>query len=262
MKKLIMVVVAVVAVAQSLAGQNVSTELAGQTVSSELVGQKVPSEEDILAATMSATSPYYYPAMMMRYLAGDATLTDQDYYYLYYGYAYSDAYNGHATLPGEERILEILASTPTPSKTEARVIIEAATENMKVDPFSPSNVNMMTFAYSILGDTINEIVSANRFNKILKAIESSGTGLKESSPWHVLRFSHAADVVAALGYQIVNRQVRTSTVEYIQFAKNPDRAKGLFFDFGRVYWKPHEGERPQRKSNWEFNGVPLKRNEK
>jgi hypothetical protein len=224
-----------------------------------LSAQKVPEEEDILAKTMSTDSPYYYPAMMIRYLAGDVTLTDEHYYYLYYGYAYDDAYDGHATLPGENRMLEIFASSPMPSKAEARVMIEAAEENMAVDPFNPGNINMMTFAYGILGDTINEIVSADRFDKIIRAIESSGTGLKESSPWHVLRFTHANDVVAALGYQIVNRQVRTSTVEYIQFAKNPDRAKGLFFDFGRVYWKPYEGEPAHRKSNWEFNGIPLRK---
>jgi hypothetical protein len=224
-----------------------------------LTAQKVPDEEDILAKTMSTDSPYYYPAMMIRYLAGDTTLTDEDYYYLYYGYAYDGHYDAHATLPGENRILEIFASSPMPSKAQAQVMLEGAEENMKVDPFNPGNINMMTFAYSILGDTINEIVSADRFSKIIKAIESSGTGRKESSPWHVLRFTHANDVVAAKGYAIENRQVRTATVEYIKLAKNPDNVKGLFFDFGRVYWKPYEGVPQRHKSKWEFNGVPVGR---
>jgi hypothetical protein len=223
----------------------------------DIAAQRVPDEDDILSKTMSSDSPYYYPAMMIRYLTGDEALTDEDYYYLYYGYAYDDSYDAHATLPGENRMLEIFAQTELPSKAQAQVMLEAAKENMAVDPFNPGNVNMMTFAYSILGDTVNEIISADRFNKIIRAIESSGTGLKETSPWHVLRFTHANDVVAAKGYEMVNRQVRTSSVEYIQLAKNPDKIKGLFFDFGRVYWKPYEGERPKRKNNWMFNGIPL-----
>jgi hypothetical protein len=223
-----------------------------------LAAQRVPSEDDILSKIMATDSPYYYPAMMMRYRAGDVTLTDDDYYYLYYGYAYDEQYDAHATLPGENRILEIFAGTPMPSKAQAQVMLEAAEENMKVDPFNPGNVNMMTFAYSLLGDTINEIISADRFRKIIRAIESSGTGRKESSPWHVLRFTHANDVVAAKGYKIENRQVRTSTVEYIKLAKNSDNVKGLFFDFGRVYWKPHEGQPVRQKPKWEFNGIPLR----
>lgn len=227
------------------------------TVDTGVYAQKVPEEEDILAKTMSSESPYYYPPLMMRYLAGDLSLTDDDYYYLYYGYAYDDDYDAHAPLPGEDRILEIFASTKTPSKAEAQVIIEAAKENMLVDPFNPGNINMMTYAYGILGDTINEIISADRFDRIIRTIKSSGSGRKENSPWHVLRFTHANDVVAAMGYRIENRQVRTSSVEYIKVERNPDNVKGLFFDFGRVYWKPYEGEPVRRKSRWMLNDIPI-----
>jgi hypothetical protein len=218
--------------------------------------QRVPDEDDILTKIMADDSPYYYPAMMIRYMAGDVTLTDEHYYYLYYGYAYEEQYDPRATLPGENRILEIFAQTELPSKAQAQVMLEGAEENMKIDPFNPGNVNMMTFAYSILGDTINEIISADRFNKILRAIESSGTGRKESSPWHVLRFTHANDVVAAKGYQIEERQVRTSSVEYIKVVPNNDKVKGFFFDFGRVYWRPYD-EKPRQKSKWMFNGIPV-----
>lgn len=219
--------------------------------------QGVPDEDDIFNRVMTSDSPYYYPPMMIRYLAGDTTLTDEHYYYLYYGFAYDEQYDAHAVLPGENRILEIFASAPQPSKAQARVIIEAARENMLVDPFNPGNINMMTYAYGILGDTINEMISADRFERILRAIESSGTGRKENSPWHVLRFTHANDVIAAKGYRIESRQVRTRTVEYIRLEKNPDNLKGLFFDFGRVYWKPYEGEPVRRKSKWMLNDIPL-----
>ncbi len=219
--------------------------------------QRVPDEEDILNKILSTESPYYYPPMMLRYLAGDPTLSAEHYYYLYYGYAYDDAYDAHAELPGEDTILEIFARTQTPSSEEARQMIAAAKDNMLVDPFNPGNINMMTFAYNILGDVENEIISADRFRKVTAAIESSGTGLKESSPWHILRFSHANDVIASKGYKIANRQVRSRNVEYVQVEKNPSGVKGYFFDYSRIYWKPYGGVPVKRKSKWMLNDIPV-----
>ena len=231
--------------------------LLGAGAADEACAQRVPDEEDILEKTFSTESPYYYPPMMVRYLAGDPTLTYEHYYYLYYGYAYDDDYDAHSALPGEDAILEIFARTQDPSREEARQIIAAAKDNMLADPFNPGNINMMTFAYGILGDAENEAVNADRFRKVTAAIESSGTGLKENSPWHILRFTHANDLIASKGYKIANRQVRSRSVEYVQLEKNSGGVKGYFFDYSRVYWKPYEGEPVKRKSKWMLNDIPL-----
>lgn len=220
---------------------------------------RVPDQEDVLSKTMSSSSPYYYPAMMMRYMAGDTSLTAEHYYYLYYGFAYDEGYDAHAPLPGEDAIYGVFARTSEPTLQEALAIIEAGRENMLVDPFNPGNINMMTYAYQIAGDTVNAIVSADRFRKITGAIESSGTGLKESSPWHILRFSHANDLVAAKGLKIANRQVRSLTVEYLQLEKNREGVKGYFFNYERVYWRPFDGKRKEPQSRWMINGVPVGR---
>ena len=55
-----------------------------------LAAAKVPVEEDIVAKTSDPDSPFYYTSLMMRYNAGDETLTDEDYHYLYYGYAHQE----------------------------------------------------------------------------------------------------------------------------------------------------------------------------
>ncbi len=217
-----------------------------------------PVEDDVVARTLDTESEFYYPALMARYVAGDETLTGEDYHYLYYGYAYTPEYDAHAELPGESVMYDVLRSSgPRPSKEEAEALIEAGRRNMAVDPFNPANVNMMTWAYGIIGDTVAMRASGARFRGIIGAIESSGTGLRENSPWHILRFSHANDVVAERGLKIANRQVRSRTVEYIQVEPNPQRVKGFFFNYDRIYWKPYQGERITKDSNWEINGIPL-----
>ncbi len=218
---------------------------------------RIPDEEDIVIRTISTDSPYYYPPMMARYMAGDLELTAEHYHYLYYGYAYEEGYDAHAPLPGAEAMSAVFARDGGLTPEDALVIIEAGRANMKVDPFNPGNLNMMTYAYEIAGDTVNAIISADRFRKVVGAITASGTGRRETSPWHILRFSHANDVVAAKGLKIANRQVRSRTVEYIQVEKNDNGVRGLFFNYDRVYWKPYAGERIKKKSKWEFNGMPL-----
>ena len=43
-----------------------------------LAGAKTPDENDLLDRTLDSSSPFYYPNLMMRYNAGDATLTDAE----------------------------------------------------------------------------------------------------------------------------------------------------------------------------------------
>jgi hypothetical protein len=232
-------------------------KMAAQRGEAQQVVVHVPEEEDILAKTISPDSPYFYMPMMRRYMEGDTTLTDEHYFYLYYGYAYEADYDAHRELPGEGVIYEVFRRTERPSREDALAIIEAGRENMLVDPFSPSNINLMTYAYQLAGDSIGARISADRFAKIVRTITSSGTGMRDKSPWHILRFTHANDIIAAQGLTVAKRTVRTRDVEYIQVEPNDTRVKGYFFDFSRVYWKPYEGERVKKDSNWMFNGTPL-----
>lgn len=220
---------------------------------------KVPDEEDILAHTLNQASPHYYPELMMRYVVGDTTLTVEDYHYLYYGYAYDANYRPLENIPDTDEVLELLAGLGTAgaTKAQAQMLLEAAKDVMLVDPFSPSNINIMTYAYGVLGDAEQEKVSADRFRKIIAAIESSGTGRKESSPMHVLRHEHVNDLMLSRGLHIVNRTVRTTKVEYVQVQREGRNAKGYYFNFERIYWKRPEMIPEREQSNWMINGMPL-----
>lgn len=221
---------------------------------------RTPDEDDILETTINQASGRYYPELMMRYVMGDTTLTYDDYYYLYYGYAYDANYRPLDNSTPEDRLLESLSGIGTDgvaTRAQAQELLLSAKDVMLVDPFSPSNINVMTFAYGILGDTINERISADRFNKVIHTITSSGTGLKEGSPWHVLRFSHVNDLLASRGLEIASRTVRSTKVEYVQLKPNTDKIKGYFFNFERIYWKRPELTPEREKNNWMINGIPI-----
>ena len=220
----------------------------------------VPDDELILAQTMDSESPYYYPGLMMRYRSGDTTLSETDYYYLYYGYAFTEDYRPLAPIPEESFVLEAFRKTyADPSAENAAELISHALGVMEKDPFSLSNINFLIYAYGMAGDSINERINYDRLNKLTAAIWSSGTGATESSPVHILRFSHANDLLGIMELEIVNRLVVSRTTEYVSVSdRNGHRsAKGYYFDYSRIYNGKNAPEGVPGRQKWKFNDYSL-----
>ena len=156
--------------------------------------RRVPDNEELLVRTIDIDSPYYIDRLMAKYLSWEEPLTAEEMHYLYYVYAYSDLYRPLEPISAEDRVLSVVEEIMTDS-TEERMnrLVVAAQEVMERDPFSPKNLNFLAFAYGSLGDAENERKCFERFEAVMRTIENSGSGVKESSPWHVLWFSHAAD---------------------------------------------------------------------
>lgn len=222
---------------------------------------KAPVEEDILARTMDSSSPYYYTALRMRYNAGDETLNDDEFHYLYYGYAYQDDYKPLNSNPALERLLLLAsgldAEHPQPETLEA--IIATGREALARDPFSPKVLNLMAFAYESLGFRTEAQAYASRMNGVVRTILASGDGLTQKTPRHVLMFDHALDVMDVEGLPYAKARIVSRTVEFVPFTTpytvDDKKRKGLYFDFGRVYWNKPEGYTYQRDRTWQFNNL-------
>ena len=226
-----------------------------------LAAAKVPDEDNIIDRTMDSESPYYYPALMLRYNAGDATLTDEDYHYLYYGYAYQDYYKPLATNPDLDKML-MLVSGLDPEKPDVATLesmISMGTDALKRDPFSPKILNLMSFAYGGLGDEVREKAYSNRMNGVIRTILASGDGFTQKTPRHVLMFDHALDVLAAEGLSYGKARIVSRTVEFVPltvpYVVEDKKRKGFYFDFGRVYWNKPEVYTYKRDRTWQFNNL-------
>lgn len=221
----------------------------------------VPDEEDILRKTLSTSSPYYYTNLLLKYHNGTEPLTAEEYYYLYYGYLYQESYRPFVENRALDEMFEIVALIdPTqPSVTHLEAIIEYGREAMELDPFSPRVLNLMAYAYGALDDPKREQLYFDHLNGILHAIESSGTGRKEESPWHILMFSHAYDLLASKGYSYNEARIISRNVEYVPLTrKTEDRIKGFYFDYSRVYRNKPEDVTFKRERTWQFNNLGVK----
>ncbi len=222
---------------------------------------KVPDEEDILGRTMNTGSPYYYTSLRLRYDMGDSTLTDEDYHYLYYGYAYQEAYKPLEANPYVDRVLMLAAALnpDMPERETLEEIVSVGRDALKKDPFSPKLLNLMAFAYGALGDKEQERAYSDRMNGVMRAILASGDGLSQSSPRHILLFDHALDVLAAEGFSCGKSRIVSRSVEFVPLAVpyvvEGKKRKGFYFDFSRVYWNKPEGYTYKIDRTWQFNNL-------
>lgn len=226
-----------------------------------MLSAKTPVEQDILEQITDQTSPYYYTSLMMRYTTGDATMDDAAYHYLYYGYAYQESYKPLNSNPDMEQMLALMLHLD-PDTTDEQLLetlLRTADAARMRDPFSPKILNVMTFACEKLGRKAEAEKWARHMNGIIRAIVASGDGWTQKSPQHILMFDHALDVMAAEGLVHGKARVISRTVEYIPLASphhiDGKKRKGVYFDFGRIYWNKPEGYTYQRDRTWQFNNL-------
>ena len=216
----------------------------------------VPDNDKIFAHIHDSSSPFYYPNLMMRYQAGD-TLTEEEYHYLYYGFAYQSAYRPLNSNPGMTKVQNIMArlAIDTPSISDIDELIAACTEAMENDPFSPKLLNIMAYAYGTSGDKTREKIYADHLAAILKVIESSGTGAKEKEAMHIIMFSHGIDLIASKGWGNRKGKIISREVEFVPFDIPKGKLKGYFFNYSRIYWNKPEGYTFERERTWQFNNL-------
>ncbi len=217
---------------------------------------QTPDNDDIFAKITDASSPYYYPNLMMRYNGSDE-LSDDEYRYLYYGYAFQEGYKPLETNKGMERVQAIMSriAIDEPSVSDIDELIAAGTEAMQQDPFSPQLLNIMAYAYGTAGDKEREQAFYDRLNGVLRCIGQSGDGLKEKSPMHIIMFSHGLDYIASKDWNCLKARIISRTVEFVPFAVPHNKVKGYYFDYSRIYWNKPENYTFKRERTWQINNM-------
>ncbi len=225
---------------------------------------KVPDEEDILLKITDTQSGVYYPDLMLRFEMGDITLTEEEYHYLYYGYQYRDEYRPTESNPQLDNLIVLAAEIDPdkPSVSTLESVISLADQILMRDPFNPKVWNILAYAYGALGDHIKEREAYDRVNKILQTIDSSGDGLREKSPKHILMLDHALDFMASQSLNPARAMVISRDVQFVPI-KVPikvdgKRFKGYYFDYSRIYKNKPEGVTFTKARTWQFNNLKPK----
>ena len=188
---------------------------------------KTPNNDLIFANISNVDSPLYYPNLMLRYKEGKP-MSEDEYHHLYYGFAFQPEYKPLEVNPSMSRVQEIMAriSIDTPSVHDIDELIAAGIAAMEADPFSPTLLNILVYAYGASGDRVRELAYSDHLNGILKCIEQSGDGLKEKSPMHIIMFAHGLDYIASKNINYLKGRIISRTVEFVPFDFPREKVKG------------------------------------
>lgn len=215
-----------------------------------------PNNDRIFAAITNVDSPFYYPNLMLRFKEGKP-MSDDEYHHLYYGYAFQLSYKPLEANSAMARVQEIMAriSIDKPSVHDIDELIAAGIAAMEHDPFSPTLLNILTYAYGAAGDRVRELAYSDHLRGILRCIEQSGDGLKERSPMHIIMFSHGLDYIASKNINYLKGRIISRTVEFVPFDFPQNKVKGYYFDYSRVYWNKPDNYTFKRERTWQFNNL-------
>lgn len=215
-----------------------------------------PNNDRIFAAITNVDSPFYYPNLMLRFKEGKP-MSDDEYHHLYYGYAFQPSYKPLEANGAMARVQEIMAriSIDKPSVHDIDELIAAGIAAMEHDPFSPTLLNILTYAYGAAGDRVRELAYSDHLRGILRCIEQSGDGLKERTPMHIIMFSHGLDYIASKNINYLKGRIISRTVEFVPFDFPQNKVKGYYFDYSRVYWNKPDNYTFKRERTWQFNNL-------
>ena len=216
-----------------------------------------PLNSNLIEASINVpSSPYFYTSLVERYNMGDTTLNTQDYRHLYYGYAYSEGYKPYDDIPHADSVANtIMEDKFVITATSANKLILQIEKILEKEPFSLKFLNMLAYVYSKAGDEESASIYAHKFNMLVKAIFSSGTGLDKDTPWFVLYRSDVMSIIALLGGETKRKAYVTRSCEYYKLVDkiSDDKIgniKGLYFDFSYMLLIPNTNKPKQR---FEFN---------
>lgn len=224
------------------------------------VSAQSPDNDLIFANINNVNSPFYYPNLMLRYKECKP-MTDEEYHHLYYGYAFQPSYKPLEVNPAMTRVQEIMArlSIDEPSVRDIDELIASGIAAMEHDPFSPTLLNILVYAYGASGDRARELAYSDHLTGILRCIAQSGDGLKEKSPMHIIMFSHGLDYIASKNINYLKSRIISRTVEFVPFDFPRKKVKGYYFDFSRVYWNKPDNYTFERDRTWQFNNLGPKK---
>lgn len=186
-------------------------------------------------------SKYYYPTLFNRYTLRDTTLTDKEYYYLYYGYPTQINYKPLLRNPLSDSLRMVMDNRKAHTANVFFSAIDYAKKILETEPFNMREINVLAYAYQMLGNRDAAEKEAYRLKMIAKVILSSGDGQTQKTPWWVTYPSHADDILAMKKYTADKTIALTKDLVSIQaIGENKKRSNFFYFNYSLQYLKSQE----------------------
>ncbi|MDE5805298.1 MAG: DUF4919 domain-containing protein [Paramuribaculum sp.] len=212
MKRYILLILCVIAAAGAAPAQ----------INFDRIKRDKPDLAKIKKEINDRTSPYYYPRLMEEFERNDTVMKLDKYRYLYLGYALQEDYNPYR-VPAVSVDTELMFRETRLTPEECKQVVNDAQMSLKDNPF---NLEQMAILIQALKQTRNEELAKiwqYKYNYILMAIVSTGTGLDEENAWYVIEPQHEYMLLNAMGYMVTEHIFYSPYYELLKVADNSGR---------------------------------------
>lgn len=179
------------------------------------VPRQKPDFNEIKRQVNDRRSPYYYPRLMEEFQRPDSLMKLDKYRYLYLGYALQEDYNpyrksvyANRTAPQGDR------KKLTPQ--ECDTIIKYAKLILLDNPLDLLQMKNLIDALRQKGNTNLADIWEYKYNYILMAIVSTGTGEDEDNAWYVVETQHEYVLLNSMGLTVTDHVFYSPYYEYIK----------------------------------------------
>lgn len=198
-------------------------------------GFEKPDYKNIERITKDRSSPSYYPKLLKRYEANDATLTPDDYRLLYYGFFFQPGYRAYGSASKYSDSLKAIFKKQDITDADRKNAIRYTLDDLKTSPFSLKDIYRLYNLYEMFKDEKKTDIYLRKLEKIAQAISSTGDAKTDTTALHILSIEDEYTVVSLLGYDFSGSQTRTQNgCEYLLLRKNDDNIEGLYFDVKQI----------------------------
>lgn len=193
-----------------------------------------PDYKLIQKQTSDKNSTYYYAFLLNRYLEFDTTLKLDEYRALYYGYFYHDI-NENKTLELRDSVRAYYRKdTLLPADYEK--LIGWTQKILSENPFDLENIHTQRIYYLNIGDTISAKRYEHRIRALVRAILSSGDGLKEETAIYVADVPHEYFIMRrVMGVESKSQQLTPGMCDYHELGKNDEGIEGIYFNVEQIF---------------------------
>ncbi|MCM1292173.1 MAG: DUF4919 domain-containing protein [Bacteroides sp.] len=204
--------------------------IAGAQTNFDRIKREKPNMAEISRLINDRSSDYYYPRLMKEFEANDTLMKLDKYRMLYLGYALQEDYNPYRSSNSSiEEAVKVNRERLTPA--ECDTIIDIANKALADNPF---NLQQMSYLIEALRQKRQDNLAniwQYKFNYILMAIVSTGTGVDEDNAWYVIEPQHEYILLNAMGYTVTNHLFDEPYYEFLTVADQAgDPAGGYYFN--------------------------------
>ncbi len=193
----------------------------------------IPDYDLIKSEIQDSASIFYYPKLLSRLNTFDATLTNQDYRHLYYGYIFQEKYEPYWISPYEVELSKYYQRRKIKEK-EYDKIIELATHSITEFPFDLRQLNFLGFTYHLKGDEETARKVAARLAGTIDAIMSSGDGKTCETGYHVISVSHEYFILNRFQFNMKS-QAMTGDCDYLSIGHDERNIDGIYFNIKQLF---------------------------